>query len=680
MASVLFWLRELAAMRPAPDEVGGKARHLALLCAAGLPVPDGFVLPTPAVRALRTAGGNPDGETWAGARAAAAQLGPVLVVRSSSPAEDRSEAAAPGLFSSRLDIRPDDLWRAVQEVIASADGPAVRAYLERRGLGGAPRDIAVIVQRQVGAMAAGARGVLYTRAPGGHDRDELCVEAAAAGGLASTAVARRSDGEVLARDPDFPLTAGELAELIRLGLAAEQAIDAGPTPGADVEWVAEPDGGASSGGARTLWLVQARPIRTARPAMTAAGDELAFSRGDPHTVWRWDASHNPDPLSPAQIGLVEWVAPVAPAPMRVVDGYLYVASRTSPAASAAAPSAAEVESLFAEVRADILRALAPVEQAEPDLGRALAAYRAVYEAYMVRLAPVLSRARAALDQRGIASQVQESAVARAARSGDREALGALAPVWDVAAATFEEEGHVVDRAVAQLRRDVAPTAGAAEAADLARAVRTIGEADDLLFFRAQRAVRRALLGLSRSWRLSPPDDIFYLPLDQVRAAAERAAAIAPDYARRIAREARDIRDAQRGRAAPLAFRDGRPIALAGGGGLGLDFWRGRSAGPGCARGQVLRIVDLGRLHADPHGRVIVAQAITPAALIQLAGAAALVCEQGGVLDHAAALARELGLPCVVGCPGAWHALGEQDDVLVDGDAGLVVRLGEGDGS
>ncbi len=84
----------------------------------------------------------------------------------------------------------------------------------------------------------------------------------------------------------------------------------------------------------------------------------------------------------------------------------------------------------------------------------------------------------------------------------------------------------------------------------------------------------------------------------------------------------------------------------------------------------------GRIHTDPHGRVIVAQSITPAALVQLAGAAALVCEQGGVLDHAAALARELGLPCVVGCSGAWHALAEGDEVLVDGDAGVVVRLGE----
>jgi pyruvate,water dikinase len=205
-------------------------------------------------------------------------------------------------------------------------------------------------------------------------------------------------------------------------------------------------------------------------------------------------------------------------------------------------------------------------------------------------------------------------------------------------------------------------------------IRSIGEADDLLFFRAQRAVRRALLGLARSWRLEP-DDIFYLPLDQILDHAERSAAIDPARAHATARAARDLREAQRSRAAPLAFRDGRPIDPSAGR-FGFDFWRGRSAGGGSARGPALRALDLGQLDADPAGQVIVAQAVTPAALVQLAGAAALVCEQGGVLDHAAALARELGMPCVVGCAGAWRDLRSGDIVLVDGDAGVVVRLGE----
>jgi pyruvate,water dikinase len=66
--------------------------------------------------------------------------------------------------------------------------------------------------------------------------------------------------------------------------------------------------------------------------------------------------------------------------------------------------------------------------------------------------------------------------------------------------------------------------------------------------------------------------------------------------------------------------------------------------------------------------------VTPAAILDLEGAAALVCEQGGALDHAAALARELALPCVVGCAGVWAGIHSGDEVLVDGDAGLVVVL------
>jgi rifampicin phosphotransferase len=204
-------------------------------------------------------------------------------------------------------------------------------------------------------------------------------------------------------------------------------------------------------------------------------------------------------------------------------------------------------------------------------------------------------------------------------------------------------------------------------------VRAIGEADDLLFFRAQRAVRRALLRLAEAWRLAPVDDIFHLPLPLVRAHAARGEPIAAESARRIAAEARAARAEQTRCGAPRAFRDGRAIAAAPAAGQ-LDFWRGRSAGPGTARGPALPVDDLGRLAADPRGRVIIAQSITPAALVELAGAAGLVCEQGGVLDHAAALARELGMACVVGCAGAWRALAPGDEVLVDGDAGLVVRL------
>ncbi|HEU5059817.1 MAG TPA: PEP-utilizing enzyme, partial [Kofleriaceae bacterium] len=151
------------------------------------------------------------------------------------------------------------------------------------------------------------------------------------------------------------------------------------------------------------------------------------------------------------------------------------------------------------------------------------------------------------------------------------------------------------------------------------------------------------------------------------AAAELAAAA----------RARAGRAEQRARAMPLAFADGRrrdPLVPPG----APDLWRGRPAGGGAARGPVALVGDLGHLDRDPKGCVVAAASVTPAALVQLAGAVALVCEHGSALGHAAALARELGMPCVVGCAGITRELNAGDQLLVDGDAGLVVRVGRGD--
>jgi pyruvate,water dikinase len=233
----------------------------------------------------------------------------------------------------------------------------------------------------------------------------------------------------------------------------------------------------------------------------------------------------------------------------------------------------------------------------------------------------------------------------------------------VAAPGFEETAAIVERA----RARIAPRAGAG-----GDALADIAEADDLYFFRAQRAVRRALLALQSRWGLAD-GDIFYLPLAAVRQHA--AAGTRPDS--QPARAARAERAARRGRVMPLAFTDGRrtgAIAAAN----APDLWRGRPASGGSARGPVVIVGDLGHLDRDPHGCVVAAPTVTPAAIIQLAGAIALVCEQGSALGHAAALARELALPCIVGCAGITRELRPGDQLLVDGDAGLVVRVGRGD--
>ncbi|HET8877843.1 MAG TPA: PEP-utilizing enzyme, partial [Arthrobacter sp.] len=52
-------------------------------------------------------------------------------------------------------------------------------------------------------------------------------------------------------------------------------------------------------------------------------------------------------------------------------------------------------------------------------------------------------------------------------------------------------------------------------------------------------------------------------------------------------------------------------------------------------------------------------------------AGALVMEMGGVISHGAVVAREYGIPAVVGVPDATTALRTGQLVTVDGAAGTV---------
>ncbi|MBK8480871.1 MAG: hypothetical protein IPL40_06815 [Proteobacteria bacterium] len=74
------------------------------------------------------------------------------------------------------------------------------------------------------------------------------------------------------------------------------------------------------------------------------------------------------------------------------------------------------------------------------------------------------------------------------------------------------------------------------------------------------------------------------------------------------------------------------------------------------------------------GVVLVCPTLTPALAPVLGQLAGLVTDHGGSLSHAALLAREQGLPAVVGTRSATHALRDGDWVWLDGVRGLVVPL------
>ena len=75
------------------------------------------------------------------------------------------------------------------------------------------------------------------------------------------------------------------------------------------------------------------------------------------------------------------------------------------------------------------------------------------------------------------------------------------------------------------------------------------------------------------------------------------------------------------------------------------------------------------------GEVLVAVTTMPAWTPLFGVVSAVVTETGGPLSHCAVVAREYGIPAVVGARGAMDAISTGQLVTVDGDAGMVLLEG-----
>ena len=72
------------------------------------------------------------------------------------------------------------------------------------------------------------------------------------------------------------------------------------------------------------------------------------------------------------------------------------------------------------------------------------------------------------------------------------------------------------------------------------------------------------------------------------------------------------------------------------------------------------------------GDIVVAPYTAPTYNAVLSMAGAIVTEEGGLLCHAAVIARELGLPAVIGASGAMTAIPDGATIEVDPVAGRVL--------
>jgi pyruvate,water dikinase len=275
--------------------VGGKAFNCSVLKRAGLPVPDGLVVPSDASDADVT---DLTASRWVRALPADARL----AVRSSGLGEDSADHSFAGMHDTRLGVGLGELIDAVRACRTSSGSAQARAYRAARALDGDEARIGVLVQLMVPAVVS---GVAFTINPL-NGANEMVINAAA--GLGEDLVSGRVDpdefrvdkntGDILgerrgtgASGRAATLTHGLLRELVSLLTRIESHYSAPQ----DVEWCHD---------GRQFWIVQSRPVTT---RIADAGVPRLIDERHPETEWTRAnlAEVFPDLLSPQVLAVYE---------------------------------------------------------------------------------------------------------------------------------------------------------------------------------------------------------------------------------------------------------------------------------------------------------------------------------------------------------------------------------------
>jgi phosphohistidine swiveling domain-containing protein len=183
--------------------------------------------------------------------------------------------------------------------------------------------------------------------------------------------------------------------------------------------------------------------------------------------------------------------------------------------------------------------------------------------------------------------------------------------------------------------------------------------------------------------LDGPDDIFYLTLAEVQQTAEAL----PRLDRRLLVAGRQAELAYFRTIAPPAALGtlsegappddalnrmiekffGSPPAPA----VEADVVVGHAGSPGVVRGRACLIRSLAEADRLQYGDVLVTETTLPSWTPLFATAAAVVTDMGGILSHCAVVAREYGIPAVVGTGIATTTIRDGQRIEVDGASGIV---------
>ena len=658
-----------------PDLVGAKAASLARASLAGLPVLSGFVLTTEACGQIASSHDDrlklsSELETalqaaWEGLSRDGSRP---LVVRSSSSMEDGKTSSMAGMFTSVLGVSN---WPTFLEALA-----AVLASGRRAGLD-AP--MAVLVQPQL-EVARG--GVMFGMDPVTGRSDRIVIAAVLGGPdkLVSGTVqgtrftlSRRGRLMQLEGDRQKILSARQRVALTRMASRAQVTYGAPQ----DVEWAFDVEGG--------LWLLQSRPITAIADGDTASGPVLG-----PGPI----AETFPNPLHHLEQDL--WIEPLRAAIEHALVLVGTVGRRKlhrSPVLTTVQGRAAVDLELFGAVpnkrKLSILDPRPAFRRlvASWRVGRLRAAMPSLAGDLIERVDDELAQLRPAreLTDRELVSLLRRSRQALIALHG-HEILtgllltkGAAAPTAAALGigvlATARAKGLEDDAVVAAYPSVLALTPPAIHRHELPSvpdrppavvgACHPLAAARESLRLRARwvqeltaRVARELGLRLARRGILPRAEDVALLRLEELEAAVAGDLVVADFPDRTTMVDPTPL---------PAAFR-----LTASGGVMPVvmpNDAEGQGAGGGRGAGRVAS--------GNPReGEVLVVRTLDPTLASSLPGLAALVAETGSVLSHLAILAREFGVPTVVGVRDALDRFPPGALVMVDGTTGEVALVGE----
>jgi pyruvate,water dikinase len=179
--------------------------------------------------------------------------------------------------------------------------------------------------------------------------------------------------------------------------------------------------------------------------------------------------------------------------------------------------------------------------------------------------------------------------------------------------------------------------------------------------------------------LSQPDHVFYLVKAELEQAIEarREGRPVPEL-RQLAAERFELREARKRLHPPgtvpfdasddpsVAFKETQFVNDP-----SSNTMRGVPVSPGTVTGEVSVIHSPAEFDQMKPGSILVCAMTNPAWTPLFAHATGLVTDIGGILGHGSIVAREYGIPAVVGTGTGTRRLASGQSITVDGDAGIV---------